>query len=423
MTTFWIVAGLLVAVAVLFVVLPLARRAPARDEATADRLNLSIRKDQLAELEADLASGALSPEQYEQGRLEVERGLLEETGAPAKPVTTRGSRRAAVAMGLLVPVLVVGLYVKLGRLEALAPLPDTPPTEAAHDITAGQLAAMVQRLADRLKENPDDPDGWMMLGRSYSVLKRFPDAAMAYQKAYELVGDNPDVLTNYADALAMANGGEFTPRSVSLIERALKADPGHHKALWLMGTIAYEAKDYPKALETWQRLASLLPPGSDTARAMEANIAEVKDLMAREGGTPVSAPAAPPAGAQASAATPEAAPAAPRVAGTVTLDPALADRVKPDATLFIFARAAKGPRMPLAILRKHAGDLPVTFSLDASMSMMPGMSLADFPQVVVGARISASGGAIAQSGDLQGLTGPVAVGSEGLKVVIAEVVP
>lgn len=415
MTGFWIAAGLLVFVAVLFVALPLVRRAPERDEATADKLNLSIRKDQLAELERDLEAGVLSPEQFEQGRLEVERRLLEEADQRAVPPrATRGgrvNRVMALAAAVVVPVAALSLYQALGRVDALAPIPPTT-QEAAHEIGAEQLAAMVQRLADRLKDTPEDAEGWMMLGRSYAVLHRYEDAVRAYGRARDLLGDNPDVLTSYADALAMASGGTFTPEATRLIDRALEVDPGHQKALWLAGTIAFEAGDYPKALDDWQRLATLLPPGSEMARTMAANIAEVKSLMGE----------APPAGGmEVAQAAPVAAEA--RVDGTVKLAPALAGRIPPGATLFVFARAPQGPRMPLAILRQPVGELPMTFTLDRSMGMMPGMTLADFDPVVVGARISASGNAMPASGDLQGLTGPVAVGSSGVTVTIDEVVP
>jgi len=386
------------------------RRAPERDADTAERLNLSIRKDQLAELERDLKAGVLSPGQFEQGRLELERRLLEEADRRSvPPVATQGSRTLALVAALLVPVVALSLYYNLGRIDALAPLPAAMPDEAAHEIGAEQLAAMVQRLADRLKDDPQDAEGWMMLGRSYAVLNRYEDAVRAYARAHDLIGDHPDVLTSYADALAMAAGGEFTPEAARLIDRALEVDPGHQKALWLAGTIAFEAGDYPKALDDWRRLAALLPPDSEIARTMTANIAEVQSLMGEGGAVEVAQ--APPVAAAA------------RVDGQIEVAPALAAQVDPGATLFIFARAPQGPRMPLAILRLKASDLPTAFTLDGSMGMMPGMTLADFDQVVVGARISTSGNAMAQSGDLQGLTGPVAVGTRGVTVVIDERVP
>jgi cytochrome c-type biogenesis protein CcmH len=440
MTLFWILAGFMVFLAVLFVALPLVRRAPARDETQADRLNVSIRKDQLAELEADVKAGTLSPDQLEEGRLELERRLLAEARAGAPKVrVTGGSRWLAAGLGVALPAAAVGLYLHLGRIDAMAPIP-TPTEVTAHDITPAQLGSMVQRLADRLRKEPDDAEGWMMLGRSYAVMQRYDDAVQAYQKAYALVGDNPDVLTGLADAVAMASGGKFTDDSVRLIDRALEVDPSHRKALWLAGTVAYEKQDYPKALALWERLAAVLPEGSDVAQTIQSNISEVRDLIAGKGGPPAApmfaeagpadaAAAPPPAGPMAPAAPPMAgagtAPkgGAARVEGTVSVSPDLVAKLDPNATLFIFARAPQGPRMPLAILRRRASDLPATFELDKDMAMMPAMSLAQFDQVMIGARVSRSGNATPQSGDLQGMTGPVAVGSTGVQVVINEVVP
>jgi cytochrome c-type biogenesis protein CcmH len=432
MTLFWFLAAFMVFLAVLFVALPLVRRVPARDAAQADRLNVSIRKDQLAELEADVTAGTLSPDQLEEGRLELERRLLAEAraGAP-KARVTGGSRWLAAALGVALPAAVVALYLHLGRIDAMTPIPTATSQTSAHDITPAQLGSMVQRLADRLRKNPDDAEGWMMLGRSYAVMQRYPDAVQAYQKAYDMVGDNPDVLTGLADAVAMASGGNFTDDSVRLIDRALQIDPSHRKALWLAGTVAYEKQDYPKALDLWERLATVLPEGSDVAQTIQSNIAEVKDLMAKGGaGAAPTLAAAESGDAAAAPAPPAAAPAVPgpkggaaRVEGTVSLSPALKAKLDPNATLFIFARAPQGPRMPLAILRLRAAELPTTFALDKDMAMVPAMSLAQFDQVMIGARVSSSGNAMPQSGDLQGMTGPVAVGSTGVAVVIDEVVP
>jgi len=424
MTLFWILAGFMVFLAVLFVALPLVRRAPARDVAQADRLNVSIRKDQLAELEADVQAGTLSPEQLEEGRLELERRLLAEARAGAEKVrVSGGSRWLAVGLGVALPAATVALYLHLGRIDAMTPIPTAVP-DSAHDVTPAQLGSMVQRLADRLRKQPDDAEGWMMLGRSYSVMQRYQDAVQAYQKAYDLVGDNPDVLTGLADAVAMASGGSFTDDSVRLIDRALEVDPSNRKALWLAGTVAYEKKDYPKALDLWERLAALLPEGSEVAQTIQSNIGEVRDLMGK--GAPGVAPmlaAAEPGGAAAAPPPVPATKGAARVEGTVSLSPALKAKLDPNATLFIFARAPQGPRMPLAILRRRASDLPATFALDKDMAMVPAMSLAQFDQVMIGARVSRSGNATPQSGDLQGMTGPVAVGSTGISVVIDEVVP
>ncbi|MBI5137441.1 MAG: c-type cytochrome biogenesis protein CcmI [Nitrospirae bacterium] len=412
MTTFWILAGVMACVGALFVVVPLMRGPVRRDQHSRDQLNLAIRKDQLTELKSDLDAGTLSPEQFEAGRIEIEQGLLEDVAgaeAAALQASAPPARWMAYVLALALPALAVALYLQLGRMDALDPAVTAAPKgqEMAHDIGPEQLAGMVQSLADRLKAQPDDAEGWMMLGRSYAVLRDFPRSAEAYAHAYALIGDHPDVLSNYADALAMANNGAFTDQAVALVDKAVKVDPTHPKALWLAGTAAFERRNYGRALTLWTALRVGLDDGSDVANTMDANIAEVRALM---GG------AAPPETARVA----QAAPAKKQVSGRVRVAPALAAKVDPGATLFVFAKAAQGPPMPLAILRLSAAGLPLDFTLDEGMAMVPAMSLARFDQVMVGARISKSGDATARSGDLQGLVGPVRVGATGIEVVIGE---
>ncbi|MDH4229716.1 MAG: c-type cytochrome biogenesis protein CcmI [Nitrospirota bacterium] len=422
MTVFWLLTALLIGVGVLFVAIPLLRGSAPRSRASLRELNLLIRRGQLREMEAERDAGLLSAEQYERAREELERSVLEEASLPdaarpAVPAPRAQSQKVAIVLAVLIPLLTVGVYFKVGSRAALVPGATT--AASPHDpgqVGPEQIAAMVQGLADRLKEDPEDPEGWMMLGRSYAVLERFQESAEAYARARALLGDQPDVLSNYADALAMANGGKFTPESVALIERALQKDPSHSKSLWLMGTVYYEQGKLTQALELWERLASLMPPDARERPIIEANLAEVRNAI-REAGGKVST---------SSASTRQAAPAAHAtvITGTVELAPALKGKLNPNAVLFIFARAPQGgPRMPLAIQRLAASDLPVTFTLDESMAMSPQMSLAAFEQVTVGARLSASGTAMAQSGDLQGFVDGVAVGSQGIKVVISEIVP
>ncbi|MDH5527303.1 MAG: c-type cytochrome biogenesis protein CcmI [Nitrospirota bacterium] len=423
MTLFWLLSALMTIGAVLFVVVPLVRTPREEAKASMRELNLLIRRDQLKELEAEHAGGMMGDDQFTRARDELERSVLEESARPEEAPAPKAAAGAGVGpnprvvagvLSVAVVAIALGMYLKVGSVDALSPQAQMAAApDDGHSITEEQLAGMVQSLADRLEANPDDPEGWGMLGRSYAVLQQFDKAAEAYARLRALVGDHPDVLSNYADALAMANGGNFTPESIALVERALEMDPGHNKSLWLLGTVYYERGEYSNALNLWSRLDSLIPAEAPEKPIIQANLAELRDIIRKEGGTvpePEPAPA-PAAGGIA------------RITGTVTLDPALKDKVDPDAILFVFARAPQGPRMPLAIERFKATDLPVTFSLDETMSMMPQMSIASFPQVIIGARLSSSGQAMAASGDLQGFTGPVAVGSEGVSVVISEQVP
>jgi cytochrome c-type biogenesis protein CcmH len=300
-----------------------------------------------------------------------------------------------------------------------------------HDITPQQMQEMATKLATKLEAEPNNPEGWVMLARTYYVLKRHDDAARAFERALTLVPDDAGVLADYADSLGATQGG-LSGKPQQLIERALKADPTHWKALALAGTAAFDRKDYNQAVVYWERMKATVPPDSQLAGSIDASIAEAREL-----GGLKSAPAsaAPPAAAVAlpSAGGIANAPAAPAsgasalpgatITGTVKLAPALAGRVSPTDTVYIFARAAEGPKMPLAIMKKQVKDLPSAFSLDDSMAMAPNFALSNFPSIVVGARISKSGNAAPQSGDLEGLSPAVKVGVTGLAVVIDRTLP
>jgi cytochrome c-type biogenesis protein CcmH len=262
-------------------------------------------------------------------------------------------------------------------------------------------------LADRLEKAPDDAEGWRVLGRSYSVIGHYPEAARAYERAAALIPGDAELLADYADALAMAQGRSMAGKPLELVTRALRIDPDQWKALALAGTAALERKDYAEAIAHWERLRKVLPPGSGMEQSVEASIAEARALA---GAGP-----APKSKAQAAASA--------RVAGRVSLAQGVAARAAPTDTVFIFARAASGPPMPLAVLRKQVRDLPLEFTLDDTMAMAPNLKLSSFPEVIVGARVSRSGSATAQSGDLRGQSKPVKIGATGIAVVIDTAIP
>jgi cytochrome c-type biogenesis protein CcmH len=279
-------------------------------------------------------------------------------------------------------------------------------------------------LAMRLKENPDNPEGWVMLARSYAALEHYADASKAYEQA---VAQNPgdgQLLADYADALAMAQGRNLSGKPSELIQAALKADPNNVKALALAGSLAFEQNKFADAVAQWQKAASLVPPDSEFARGIAGSIAEAR----QKGGlptTPAAAPAAAPAPAPtASAAPPFAAgaPTAAKITGTVNVAPALAAKVGPGDTIFVFARAASGPKMPLAVAKLEGKDLPGGFVLDDSMAMMGELKLSSFPEVVVGARLSKSGNAAPQPGDLESALQTVKPGAGGVALVIDKAV-
>ena len=404
MSLFWIAAGLLLVGALLFVVPPLfGSRTAKAASASQDEVNVSVYRDQLLELDLDLANATISPEQHAAARLEIEQRLLQDVDAPGQARKTRGGggRASAVVVGLAIPVLAIALYGLLGSPQALEPakLASSQP-DPAHDITEAQFAAMVEKLAARLKESPGTAEEWTMLARSYYVMHRYSEASSAYANAAALAPDDARLLADYADALGMSQGRRLQGEPERLISRALKADPNNPKALALAGTLAFDKKEYASAIAHWQRILDQAPPESELATSIGASIAEARSLGGLDSGN--------------------AAPAAPvrSITGTVRLAPTLAGRVSPADTVFVFARSAEGPGMPLAILRKQVKDLPLAFSLDDSMSMAPNLKLSSAPQVVVGARVSKSGDATARPGDLQGLSQPVRPGASGLALVI-----
>ena len=281
---------------------------------------------------------------------------------------------------------------------------------------------MVGKLAERLKTTPDDVQGWTMLARSYTVLRRFDEAIPAYARAAELDPNNAALLADYADAVAATQQTANNPQSMALIERALKADPKHFKALALSGSAAFDRGDYAVAISPSGRRSPIqLPPDSELAPRVQAMIADARGKLAGNDAAPAASPPT-----QVAAARPAASAARPAagtsVSGTVTLDPALAAQAAPGDSVFVFARAASGSRMPLAVQRAQVKDLPLAFKLDDSMAMAPGMTLSSASQLTVGARISKSGTAIAQPGDLSGEITGVAPGANNLAIRIGTVV-
>lgn len=436
MLAFWGTVGLLIAAALLFVLPPLLRRHQSAPlGAVADRLALAVHREQLAELDAALARGTLSAAEHAEERAQIERRVAEDlpaSSAPAAVVSEERpstARRDALALGVVVPALALAVYGLLGRpglMQADAPqvAAAAAAASAPHTLTPEQMAAMVERLAERLKSNPNDADGWHMLARSYIAFGRYPDAAVAYDKAAALSPRDTQVLVDYADTLAMVNGRNLEGRPTELVQAALAIDPNNQKALALAGTAAFNRKDYAAALSHWQRLQKAMPPESDGGKRVAASIAQAQAALAG-GGTAVATSMANVAPTNAAAnATPGAAPVAgAEITGEVRVSDALRSRLSPGATLYVFARAVEGPRMPLAVSRTAAGSFPFRFVLDDRSAMSPQARLSSQSQVMLGARLSANGSATPSSGDLMGTLGPVKVGARDVVLVIDGVVP
>ena len=424
MLVFWSLAALLLAVTLALLLRPLLRARHVAAAPDVDAAAISVYRDQKLALDAECADGVITAAERDAAVTELARRLSDEVATVRSAQTDqRGQRRAwfaAAALLLLIPSAAVVLYMRLGN-----PAAGEPAHAAAtdgrnpHEIADTQIVAMVDSLAQRLKARPDDADGWALLARSYQALGRFPEAADAYAHADALIPDNAVLLADYADVLAMAQGRKLAGKPAALAQRALAIDPNHRKALALAATAALEARDLDGALAYWRRLLAQFPQASDDAKQVTAIIAEIESAQREGKGVPVAGDSAPRREARA-LVTP---PAAATIAGRVDISPALATKVALTDTVFIFARAVDGPRVPLAVLRIAAKDLPKEFTLDDSMGMAPGAKLSGAAAVIVEARISRSGNALPQSGDFSGRSAPIKPGAAGVKVVIDQVVP
>lgn len=412
MTPFVISAALLTALALLFILPALLRQqAGGRPSALRAEVNLAVLRDQLRELDADLARGAIDAHGYAAARGELERRVAEDVHPTGADGRTLDQRWTAGAVALAVPALAVSLYLLLGTPAGLDPTL-TAAQDPAHPLTEVQIAGMVDTLAQRLKGKPDDIEGWSMLARSYNAMGRYAESVDAYVKLVKLVPADADLLADYADTLAMARKQSLQGEPEQLVARSLAIDPSNIKALALAGSAAFERRDYAAAIAQWQKVLALVPADSDMARSTASGVSEAQGLAGAA--LPAVVAVAPASAAPAPAATPV--PGA--VSGMVELDPALRGKVADTDTVFIFVRAVDGPKFPLAAQRRQVKDLPLRFVLDDRMGMVPNVKLSGFTQVVVGARVSRSGSATPGAGDFEGLSGVVAPGTAGLRIVI-----
>lgn len=380
--------------------------------------NLKILREQMAQLDAEFAAGRIDEQQYLRERAEIAARAIEGDHANGPAASAGGSksapqhpRRGAWFIGVGVPVLAISMYAALGNPGALSSdhassVGDTS-AQQMEGVTAEQVEAMVARLARRLEDlpasAPQDAAAWEMLARSYAALQRFAEADRAYVRAVALAPGNAQLLADRADVLAMLQNRSAEGEPARLIARALELDPANLKALALAGSAAFEKGAFAAAADYWTRALRIAPAGSQFALGLTRSLEEARAaaLPGPRETTPI------PAG----------------ISGVVRLATSLEAKVAPDDTVFIFARATNGTRMPLAVLRRKVSELPITFTLDDSAAMSPETRLSRFRHVVVAARVSRSGNAMAQSGDLVGETGPVQTGAAPVALTIDTVQP
>lgn len=387
-------------------------------------------KRQIAQLDELMRTGVLTKKAARAKRDRLEAELLAcVTGSATSAEATPGQAlpwRLLSGVTVFALVFAVAGYAWLGNREGLSVAPGSPAAAdssqdagSAHAMGAAQIEGLIEKLKDRLKTTPDDVQGWSMLGRSYGVLGRHAEALPAYRKVIELSPTNAQAYADLADAVGTANGSNLDGEPEKLIAKALSLDPNNIKALALSGTVYFNRGDAATAAKLWEQALRNLEPGTDMAQQLQGALAEARQ---RAGLPPLTVAAAPMQAAADTAPTAKTAVGGASIQGRVSLSAKLKAQVSPEDTVFIFARPASGGRAPLAILRKQVKDLPFDFTLDESQAMSPEMSLATVGEAQVGARVSKSGNAMPQPGDLQGLTASVKVGSKGVAIEINEAV-
>ena len=399
------------------------RAAHLQDAAAAPaQANAAVYREQLAELDREYELGNLNDDELNVARDELTRRLLEDVGpdALAADVSSQPERKANTVVWrkpwvlmssliFLVPVSAMLMYAVLGQPAALDPMALKQGVDSSAEVTPEKLTEMATALTRRLQDEPNNVEGWVMLGRVQRARGQFAEADDALRKALNLSQDD-NLAIERAEVLAQKNGGNFAGEPWAIIQRVLTADPHHLNALFLAGSASYSEENFRSALRFWERAREVVPADSPDAPELDRAMAEARDKMGL--------PSSPPLAAQAPNAAPANAQA--RISGRVSLIKELADKAAPTDTVFVYATPVSGSRMPVAIVRTTVAKLPFDFVLDDSTSMNPSAKLSSMSEVTVRVRISKSGQAMAQPGDLGVSVSPVKLGSSGLNLMVRE---
>ncbi len=429
MWAFWIIIAVLTAIALLFVVPPLRRQAQSPTVSQPD-VNRELYRAKLEELKQDLNNDLIAQTYYEKAQEELARNLLTDLPPADSPSITSVTTKRASSIGwlliIIIPVFAVGIYTKLSNGLNYA---EKAQSMEGQGPDAVSVEDMIGRLETRLEKDRDNLDGWLMLGRSLIVTQRYQEAVHAYEQANKLTDySQPDLLMALAESLAYTGDGNFPARADELIGKVLTQDPDHQKALWLGGLSAYQRGEYQTAVDDWQHLLTLIPQdNADLNEALKKQIATAQQRLGVEN-TPsavassnIGPESAGDSTASQSAPTDKPAPASIQV--RVTLSPEDAAKAQPDSTVYVYASAEHGPRMPLSLVRKQVKDLPFEVTLDDSTAMVPEFNLSSQKTVKITARISESGQALPQPGDLIGVSKPLETGQHtAVDVLIDQVV-
>jgi cytochrome c-type biogenesis protein CcmH len=385
--------------------------------------NAAVYRDQMADLDREFVMGNLNYEELKAARDELSQRLLADIGdegLTSASVTPAASGtllwcKPWWAIGLMVfvvPVSSMLMYSVLGEPAALDTMALKQGVDSSAEVTPEKMTEMATALTRRLQDEPNNMEGWVMLGRVQRARGLFEESAEAYAKALALSRDD-NLLIERAEVLAQKNGGSFAGEPWSIIQRVLTADPLHMNALFLAGSASYAEMNFNTALRYWERAREVLPADSPDAPELDRAIAEARSKM----GLPAIPPRSVSAAEQPAS---KAALAASSISGRVTLVKELQGLVAPTDTVFVYATPVAGSRMPVAIVRTTADKLPFDFVLDDSTAMNPSAKLSGMDEVTVRVRISKSGQAMAQAGDYGVSVTPVKLGSKGLNLMVRD---
>lgn len=403
-----------------------------------DSQNAEIAKERLADLKLRLEHSEVSQQEFDLTQVEIEKSLLQDVrDGEVKYKPSPKIERNAFVILTAIPLMAVALYWLWGSPDSiyLSAQPNmsqsenagqatqssqsgTTPTDKKHVGSVDEMAAL---LESKLKQDPNNPNGWYTLARTYMSLKKYDQAVAALKRLRGLVGDDATVLVTLADAMTMSRKGRMAGEPFELIKQAYKLKPNDPTTLWLAGLGYEESGDVKTAITMWKKLLPLVAAEPNSLHQVQSLIAAAERKMGIAPTVEVGKPMAisTPAESNMTAAANTAS-----ITVTVKLSDAIKSKAAPTDFVLVYARAATGPRMPLAIVRKQVKDLPLTIKLDDSMAMQPTMKLSNFPKVNILARVSKLGQAMPQSGDIQGQFGPVTVkGAKPVTVIVDKVLP
>jgi len=392
MTTFLISAFLLLVLVLLLLLRPFMF--PAKVEATSRRqMNAAIYREELEKLEAERTSGSISAADYEIAHAEMRQRLFQDTNEDDDRSVMGSSKITVIGLCLFITVLSAGFYWSLGDATRLVE------NNAQQPMTREGVEKMVSEFAVKMDKDPSNLKGWAMLARSYRILGRNEDAARAYEHSGNFIDSDPQLLADYADTLASNANGSFAGKPLKLINQALKLDPNNLMALWLSGTASYTTGDYKAAIQTWEKLAKQLPPGTEEARSIQESISEARS----KGGLPSTAVVN-----------------TKGIAGKIEISSALKSKVQSGDLVMVIARKP-GERMPVAVLKMAVSVFPISFSLTDALAMNPSMPLSGLSEASIEVRISKTGMAKAEMGDLISSAQIVKLGTSNVRLVVDQV--